>query len=142
MARRGKLPRTDDQLNDLPQPGELVFAYGTLKMGGEYQWVMDKAGGEFIGAGKLATPYPLVIDRYPCLLDFAGKGFHVRGEVYRLPEPAGWRHLDWLEDHPHEYCRRLETVVMSAKTVVAWTYFFLRPESLLSQSSPVDEFVV
>lgn len=142
MAGGRKLPRTNDQLSDLPRANDLVFAYGTLKRGGEYEWVMQKAGGEFLGIGKLATPYPLVIDRYPCLLDFAGEGFHVRGEVYRLPEPAGWKHLDWLEDHPHEYRRRIEDIEMPAATVKAWTYFFLRPESLQSGANPVDEFMV
>ena len=103
---------------------------------------MEKAGGHYEGVGKLETPYPLILDRYPCLLDQAGKGHRVRGEVYRLEDPEGWKHLDWLENHPEEYIRRLENVRLNDRQVVAWTYFYRWPEQLQGELTPVEEFKI
>jgi gamma-glutamylcyclotransferase (GGCT)/AIG2-like uncharacterized protein YtfP len=129
-------------LSPFPQPNDLVFVYGTLRKGGEYQWVMGKANGVLLGHGKLNTPYPLILDRYPCLLDLPGEGYRVEGEVYQIPESSGWKHLDWLEDHPNEYLRRIEMVQMKDKIIHAWTYFYLRSENLSTDLQPVERFKI
>ncbi len=124
----------------MPGPDELVFVYGTLKMGGLYHSVMREAGGILLGTGVLAIPYPLVLSRYPCLLDQPGKGHQVLGEVYRIPEVGGWVRLDYLEGHPREYRRREETVHLGHRQVQAWTYFYLQENYLEEGLVPVREF--
>ena len=129
-------------MSALAHPGDLFFAYGTLKKGGEYEWIMRKAGGVFVGRAHLETPYPLILDRYPCLLDQPGEGYQVKGEVYRIDDPDGWHHLDRLEDHPREYVRRLEQVLLSGDSLVAWTYFYRWPELLEPGLLAVEEFQI
>lgn len=120
-----------------------MFVYGTLKRGGEYEWVMLKAGGRYLGRAQLTTPYPLILDRYPCLLDEPGKGFKVTGEVYQVEQSSGWQHLDWLEGHPQEYLRRKEPVLLeNGCATLAWTYFYLFRDRLGAALIPVKEFPI
>lgn len=126
----------------VPGPDELVFVYGTLKRGGEYHHIMEESTARFVGVGTLKTRYPLLIARYPCLIDEPGAGFQVSGEVYSIPDPSGWKRLDWLEGHPDEYLRRIEPVEVNGQTHSAWAYFFLDPESLPTGLLPVAEFPI
>jgi gamma-glutamylcyclotransferase (GGCT)/AIG2-like uncharacterized protein YtfP len=126
----------------VPGPDELVFVYGTLKRGGEYHRIMADAGARLIGTGKLLQRYPLLLARYPCLIDKPGSGYQVSGEIYSIPDASSWRSLDWLEGHPDENLRRIEPVQVNGETHQAWTYFFLDPDSLPQGLSPVEEFPI
>ena len=126
----------------MPGPDELVFVYGTLKRGGEYHQIIVDAGARLMGTGRLLQRYPLLLARYPCLIDVPGSGFKVSGEVYSIPDPSGWRGLDWLEGHPDEYLRRVERVQVNDEIHQAWTYFFLDPDSLPQGLIPVEEFPI
>lgn len=120
---------TNSGTSDLtPGAGDLLFAYGTLRRGGQYHTFLERCRARFIGKGTTQTPYPLVLAEYPCLLDQPGEGAHVNGEVFEIPEPADWEAIDHLEDHPREYRRRLEPIRTGAQTVQAWTYFYQFPE--------------
>ncbi len=123
-----------------PRENDLLFAYGTLQRGGEYHEFLTNAHARFLGVGELVTPYPLVVARYPCLLDRRGLGFRVRGEVYRIPHPSRWAALDWLEDHPREYLRRIEPVRLNGAIVRAWTYFYRHPQRLCRRLAAVPRF--
>lgn len=126
----------------IPDPGDCVFVYGTLKRGGQYHSVMVEAGGRFLGTARMLVPYPLVLAQYPCLLDQPGKGFHVRGEVFLIPDHKGWTGLDRLEGYPEEYDRRIEEVQVNGRILGAWTYFYRQESRLCPDLSPVEEFAV
>jgi len=126
----------------MPHAGDLVFAYGTLKRGGQYHHLIDEIGAEFVGPGQLVIPYPLYLAEYPCLVDQPGSGLGVRGEVFRVQDPAGWEVLDRLEDHPLEYKRRVEPVWVNGERLSAWTYFYQEPGKIDPSLMPVEEFPI
>ncbi|NBD39197.1 MAG: gamma-glutamylcyclotransferase [Verrucomicrobia bacterium] len=123
--------------SNFPAPGDVLFAYGTLQRGGCYHHLLERAGADFVGEAQTRQPYPLILDRYPCLLDLPEKGFPVTGELFRIPDHATWEVLDRLEDHPREYRRRQEVVRTTEAEITAWVYFFL--DSSL-QGTPVRRF--
>ena len=126
--------------DELPPADELMFAYGTLKAGGKYHYLLEEMGAELIGKGQLVIPYPLILAEYPCLLDQPGSGLGVKGEVYRIPRSEDWKKLDWLEDHPREYKRRPEPVWVQGKRMFAWTYFYREVDKLDPEVMPVEEY--
>lgn len=126
----------------LPSPGELLFAYGTLKRNGRYHHLLQADGTAFTAGGQLLTAYPLLLAQYPCLLDQPGTGHRVRGELFKIASESTWRAVDRLEDHPREYIRRLEPVETADGVVRAWTYFYRLPELLDPALKPVDVFPV
>jgi gamma-glutamylcyclotransferase (GGCT)/AIG2-like uncharacterized protein YtfP len=134
------MPGANHASASLPGPEELLFAYGTLKTGGQYHHLLQAKGAELLGTGRLAIPYPLILAQFPCLLDKPGTGYRVEGEIYRIHDPDDWTKLDWLEDHPHEYYRRPEKVETGNGILIAWTYFYLQPDRLDPALPPVDEF--
>lgn len=124
----------------IPEAGDLLFAYGTLKTGGQYHHLLSGEGVELLGSGKLKVPYPLILAEYPCLLDQPQSGHPVVGEVYRIKDSRKWALLDHLESHPSEYRRRLEAVTVGESENQAWTYFYLRAENLDPSLTPVPEY--
>lgn len=130
------------EARELPQAGDLLFAYGTLKRGGQYHYLLEGDGAEFLSTGRLALPYPLLLAEYPCLLDEPGTGFKVTGELFRILNRETWRRVDRLEDHPREYLRRLETVETGTGPVTAWTYFYRQTECLDPSLQPVEAFPI
>lgn len=125
---------------DLPPANSLLFVYGTLQRGGQYHYLMENAGAEWMTEARLASRYPLLIAAYPCLLDQPGSGFHVHGELYRLPNPEAWIAIDQLENHPHEYRRRVEPVSTQSGLARAWTYFYIRDDLDPADLTPVERF--
>jgi gamma-glutamylcyclotransferase (GGCT)/AIG2-like uncharacterized protein YtfP len=126
--------------HSLPESNALLFAYGTLQRGGQFHYFLEQCAAEFLGEGRLVTPYPLILADYPCLLDRPGAGHCVSGEVYRLPRPADWIAIDRLEAHPVEYIRRLEPIHLNGEAVPAWTYFYQFPDKLNPHLRPVPRF--
>ena len=66
-----------------------VFVYGTLKNGQPNHYLLEnEANGVkiFCGKAKTVKKFPLVVaSRYniPFLLDCAGTGFNIQGELYK-----------------------------------------------------------
>lgn len=108
---------------DFPGPGEFLFAYGTLQRGLKYHYFLERNGARFVGSAQLPDAYPLLQLEYPCLLDEPGSGEPVSGEIYQILSPAAWRDIDWLEDHPIEYRRRLLDLHPPWHLRV-WVYFY------------------
>lgn len=119
---------------------DLFFVYGTLLRGFGNHGIMRKIGGCFLGEAVSVTAFPLVVTDLPYLLDRAGEGFRVEGELYRIPV-AGWKTLDRLEGHPHFYRRRIETFELGGGgTVAAWVYFLARKDIDLRGVKPIPKF--
>jgi len=125
---------------DFPPDNALLFVYGTLQRGGMYHPLLEACGARFVGRASTLQAYPLLLDRYPCLMDAPGTGFRVSGEVYRIRHAQSWWDLDQLEGHPHEYRRRLEPVELAGEVREAWTYFFLLPDTLQPGLRPVERY--
>ena len=131
-----------DASPQLPPAGDFLFVYGTLQRGGEYHRILEDLEAEYIGTGKTVAKYPLLLARYPCLLDMPGKGHRVEGEVYRLDSPDEWIAVDRLEAHPTEYRRRRELVEVDERIRKAWTYFYIREDASLTSLPAVPRFSV
>ena len=91
----------------------LVFVYGTLKEG--FPNFHVNAGRRVAGEFVTAQSYPLyVIGSHPVpwLVDRAGEGHRVRGQVFAVDD-ATLARMDELElvDHPDWYARRTIDVV-------------------------------
>jgi gamma-glutamylaminecyclotransferase len=117
----------------------LIFVYGTLKKGKSLNFYLKNA--TFLEEGVTLLPYPLIVKPgkwYPYLLNLPGKGYRVRGEIYRLDFQI-LKKLDRLEEVPHYYRRAKIRVrgALSHRTYHLWTYFHLsksyRKRWLLSQ---------
>ena len=111
-----------EYVNEIPTGNSHVVAvYGTLKSGhGNHDRLMGKA--KFLGTGETFTKYPMVVSGIPYLIDRAGKGHHVKVEVYRVTTEE-LRSLDKLEGHPDWYVRSALTIKMDkGSTLTAWVY--------------------
>lgn len=109
----------------------LVFVYGTLKRGHYNHKCLQ--GSEFIGEAQSIDSYPMVCSNgtYPYLIEKAGEGFQIWGEVFRIDQ-GFLRILDRLEDCPDYYYRQAITVLLqSNKELSAFCYFLnLKQQSL------------
>lgn len=101
----------------------LVAVYGTLRKGNSnyYSYLY---GQKFVGTGKTADKYPLVINGLPYLVEEKGVGHNVTVDVFRISDSA-LRDLDKLENHPNWYKREEVSIKMgkSKKTLKCWIYF-------------------
>ena len=96
-----------------------IFVYGTLREGypNHHHNVGDRKPGIF----RTVEQFPLVLNdrRYsPCLIDSPGKGYRVRGEVYRVDD-EGLALMDKLEriEAPDGYQRR--QIIITSETPLA-----------------------
>lgn len=100
-----------------------LFVYGTLKRGLRYHAYLENA--EFVAQARTVEAFPLVYKPrgIPYLIDVAGVGHRVWGEVYRVNDET-LRQVDELESHPRWY-RRKETPVEleNGDIITAWVYF-------------------
>lgn len=119
---------------------DLVFVYGTLKRGHGNHRVMQRSGGEFVGASMTMECFPLVVDGLPYLLDRSGSGHRVIGEIYRISDADGWLHLDRLEGHPRFYRRRVIACEVGGIAMDAWTYFLQGDYNRFAHLTPVREY--
>jgi len=104
---------------------DLVFVYGTLKQGYGNHYVMQEAGGKFIGKAMTLDDFyimggggiPYVIES-----DDKEKSSAICGELYKV---KNFEPLDTLEGHPSFYRRELiEAVKENGEIVDAWMYFY------------------
>ena len=107
----------------------LLFVYGTLMRGFPLHALLE-GRADSLGDGEVAG---LLFDlgRYPAAL--RNGGGMVRGEVYRLKDPALWRALDSAEGSQYH---RGETGVRMAggRLVTAYIYWYVGP---LSRAVPI-----
>lgn len=99
-----------------------IFVYGTLKQGFHNHYLLEDA--EFISEAKTKQQYPMVNteEYFPYLIDEAGKGYSIEGELYRIDEEI-LTMLDILEGYPEHYDRKKIKVVSLGIEVTAIVYF-------------------
>lgn len=92
-----------------------IFVYGTLKTGQPNHHIMTNGvhgKARFHGKGRTVEKYPLVIAgvyNIPYLINTAGKGHHVVGEIYGVDDQL-LQYLDEFEGCPDKYQRTLERI--------------------------------
>uniref|UniRef100_A0A7S3LU12 Gamma-glutamylcyclotransferase family protein n=1 Tax=Palpitomonas bilix TaxID=652834 RepID=A0A7S3LU12_9EUKA len=118
----------------------LVFVYGTLKRGFFNHHLLQKEGAVYKCDGITAEEYPLRCDKYfvPFLLNDAGSGKKVRGEVYSVTD-AVLADLDELEKVPIYYERKVvkvEDAKQNENEAAFDCFVYFRTSSAPSLSSP------
>ena len=127
----------------MPSASHFVFVYGTLKKNEPNHYVMTSTPG-FISNGETLTKYPLVIAskfNIPYLLDKAGTGHVIKGEVYEVNDDM-LKVLDDFEGHPEYYQRREEPIKLhsSHETKLCWTYFLPKFKSEMLQLDHLSDY--
>jgi gamma-glutamylcyclotransferase (GGCT)/AIG2-like uncharacterized protein YtfP len=103
-----------------PPAEHLVFAYGTLRRGGEHHTLL--AGCPFLDLAWTQRPYCLVVAGIP-FVNPHPPVCRIRGEVYRTDDRR-LAILDELEHHPVWYRREIVPVITdSGRDLMAWLYF-------------------
>ena len=101
---------------------DLLFVYGTLMRGFRLHRLLE-GRAEFVGEG-VAPGRLFDLGSYPAALRDAGGA--IRGEVYRLADPALWRALDSAEGS--QYHRGEVGVSMGPdRQVTAYIYWYVGP---------------
>lgn len=102
----------------------LVAVYGTLKKGnGNYHRYLSDS--TFVGHGKTAHKYPLIVDGLPYMIDEKGTGHNVKVDVFKVSDMV-LRDLDMLEGHPNWYERKKTDIMVGGKKMTCWLYFSKR----------------
>jgi len=106
-----------------------LFVYGTLMRGFPLHALLE-GRAERLGDGEIPGRL-LDLGRYPAALP--GEGSRIRGEVYRLRDPALWRVLDSAEGS--QYHRGEVGVRMAGgRRLTAYIYWYVGP---LSRGVPI-----
>jgi gamma-glutamylcyclotransferase (GGCT)/AIG2-like uncharacterized protein YtfP len=102
----------------------LVAVYGTLKRGeGNYHLLRS---AEYLGRGKTAEKFPLVVSGLPYLYKESGVGYNVEVDVFKVSDQRLAR-LDQLESHPKWYKREQVNILVKGKQLKCWVYFMTEP---------------
>uniref|UniRef100_A0A914DZ92 Gamma-glutamylcyclotransferase family protein n=1 Tax=Acrobeloides nanus TaxID=290746 RepID=A0A914DZ92_9BILA len=126
----------------------LVFTYGTLKSGEPNHNIMidpNTGSYELIGTGQTKEKFPLIIAsefNLPFLLNDAGKGHRIFGEIYSVDEQKLVA-LDELEVHPTFYRREGHPVEMTNGEILkVWIYLLptWKEELVLTASEPMPNY--
>uniref|UniRef100_A0A914CGB2 Gamma-glutamylcyclotransferase family protein n=1 Tax=Acrobeloides nanus TaxID=290746 RepID=A0A914CGB2_9BILA len=100
---------------------------------------------EFVSAGKTIEKFPLIIAskfNIPFLLNDAGKGHRISGEIYSVDEQK-LAALDELESHPTFYRREEHPIEMTNGDVLkVWIYLLptWREELVQTASEPMPNY--
>ena len=100
----------------------LLFTYGTLMRGLPLHGLLT-GRAVFVGEGEVAARL-IDLGRYPGAIPDAGAT--VRGEVFRLDEPAHWRALDSAEG-PQYHRSRVTVRMTDGRTIEAFIYWYRGP---------------
>jgi gamma-glutamylcyclotransferase (GGCT)/AIG2-like uncharacterized protein YtfP len=113
---------------------ELLFVYGTLRRGSRHPLARLLAeNAEWLGFAYFRG---LLFDigPYPGAVPSGDPAHRVRGEVYRLKDPAAILPLlDRYEEfgkefpEPNEFIRTRQAVLRGSSTVEAWIYLYNHP---------------
>jgi len=99
----------------------LLFTYGTLMRGLPLHGLLAGRAA-FVGEGTVAARL-IDLGRYPGAVPDGGAT--LRGEVYRLDDPARWRVLDSAEGP--QYHRSRTIVMMGRRSMPAFIYWYRGP---------------
>jgi gamma-glutamylcyclotransferase (GGCT)/AIG2-like uncharacterized protein YtfP len=108
-----------------------VAVYGTLKRGfGNYERLLSEPEqASFVGSGHTTSRYPLEVRGIPYLYEMAGKGHHVKVDIFMVDNKT-LRKLDVLEGHPSWYKRKMVWISTGSGKRKCWVYFMQgEPES-------------
>jgi len=99
-----------------------LFVYGTLKRDYYNHNLLEDA--KYIADVTTRYAYPMIqLDEpYPYLLDREGKGYKIKGELYKI-DAATLSMLDILEGYPEHYKRREIEVNTIGISMRAISYF-------------------
>lgn len=102
----------------------MIAVYGTLKKGESNYWNY-LTNSTYIGKGKTAHKYPLLISNLPYLIEENGLGHHVEVDIFTVTGTV-LASLDRLEGHPTWYQRKQIMISTKQGEKLCWVYFNLR----------------
>ena len=99
-----------------------VFVYGTLKRGFSNHYFLEDA--KFIAQATTKDKFPMVniIKAYPYIINDAGNGHNIEGELYKI-DASILAKLDMLEGYPEHYDRQKVTILAENKEYRGILYF-------------------
>lgn len=118
---------------------DLLFVYGTLRRGSRHPLARYLAeNAEWLGfADFRGVLYD--IGSYPGAVPSGDPAHRLRGEVYRLKDPATIlplldRYEEFGEEfpEPNEFIRSLQSVRFKGRALTAWIYLYNRPAGNLT----------
>ncbi|CAL1530586.1 unnamed protein product [Lymnaea stagnalis] len=128
--------------------------YGTLKSTEPNHiqlFVKGPGGAKFYGRAKTVGKFPLLVTtpfNIPFLLHKEGTGHRIDGELYRMDEET-FNHVDWFEDHPNWYVRKLvkvevytddSDIMIEPRVVECWMYGLARFKKSLLEMPLVEVY--
>jgi len=102
----------------------MIAVYGTLKKGESNYWNY-LTNSTYIGKGKTAHKYPLLISNLPYLIEENGLGHHVEVDIFTVTGTV-LASLDRLEGHPTWYFRKQIMISTKQGEKLCWVYFNIR----------------
>jgi gamma-glutamylaminecyclotransferase len=119
-----------------------VAVYGTLKKGMSNYWNY-LTNSTFIGNGKTAHKYPLLISGLPYLIEENGLGHNVEVDIFTVTGTV-LEKLDMLEGHPTWYKRKQVMIDTKQGEKLCWVYFNIRekvkPDSVFHKKYDVSRY--
>lgn len=109
-------------LRPVTPPTDLLFTYGTLMRGFRLHHLLD-GRALLVGPGQV-TGRIIDLGSYPGAV--ADRDGALRGEVYRVTEPALWSRLDSVEG-PQYHRREVAVRTEDGREMAAWIYWYIGP---------------
>jgi gamma-glutamylcyclotransferase (GGCT)/AIG2-like uncharacterized protein YtfP len=113
----------DKFINEGIEDYQVVFVYGTLKVGEHLHFYMEDIDAQFIGKGVTVNRYSLYVGLLPKVIENIATS-KIYGELYYV-DKEGLQELDFLEGIAVGHYYRKKVKVRGPNDIIpAWMYFY------------------
>ncbi len=102
-----------------------VFVYGSLKMGCENHYLLEKEFVAFVGEGYVKGYSLYDVLSTVCMIESENENDIVYGEVYDV-SPKDIKAIDYFEDEGSVFSRSFIKGVINDKEIGVYTYLYLK----------------